>query len=57
MRLEKYLKEIADELKLIRLELEEMNGVPLTNGGPKVNFKTLERNMRNAKNNSIRMGV
>ena len=38
--MEKHLKEIANELKLIRLGLEEMNGVQLADGGPKVNFKT-----------------
>lgn len=43
---EKYLKEIAKELKSIRLELEQMNGVELVQGAPKVNFKALERNLK-----------
>lgn len=41
--MEEHLKEIAKELKLIRLELEQMNGVQITVGGPKVNLKALDR--------------
>lgn len=41
--MEKSLKEIAKELRLIRLELEQMNGVQITEGGPKVNLKEIAR--------------
>lgn len=44
--MEKHVKEIAKELRLIRLELEEMNGVSLTEGGPKINLKAMERMKR-----------
>lgn len=47
--MEEHLKEIAKELKLIRLELEQMNGVELSPGGPKINFKVLERELAKAK--------
>lgn len=43
--MEKHLKEIANELKLIRLELEQLNGVEVFKDGPKVNFKALERSL------------
>lgn len=49
---EKYMKEIAKELRLIRLELEEMNGVQITDGGPKVNFKAINRQL--ARGNMMR---
>ena len=43
--MEKQLKTIAKELRLIRLELEEMNGVEVTEGGRKVNIKALNRKL------------
>lgn len=59
--MEKHLKEIAGELKLIRLELEQMNGVQLTEGGPKENLEALKRSLQNQKRdtipNTMRMGV
>lgn len=41
--MEKHVKEIAKELRLIRIELEEMNGAQIFEGGPKVNLKALNR--------------
>lgn len=58
--MEKHLKEIAKELRLIRLELEEMNGIQLTDGGPKVNIKALERRVKleqRLKSQTLREGV
>jgi|GEM_PF-6744101 len=41
--MEEHIKEIAKELKLIRLELEQMNGVQIAVDGPKMNLKALGR--------------
>lgn len=44
---DKYAKEIAKELKLIRKELEYMNGIEVTNEGHKMPRKVYNSMMHN----------
>ena len=50
---DKYLKDIAKELRLIRLEREQMNGVQVTEGGPKINIKALTRAAERTKGQGV----